>query len=88
MKEPTLGINPSAAPSVTSSFQHQALVLVKHEGPPLWINPRAAPSVTLFFQHQALLLMKHEGAHTRDEPFSCSQCDFEFSTSSTIIDEA
>ena len=37
---------------------------------------------------QVLLLKKHDRTHTRDEPFSYSQCDFEFSTSSTIIDEA
>ena len=30
-KEPTLGMNPLAAPSVTSSFQHQVLLLMKHE---------------------------------------------------------
>ena len=52
------------------------------------MNPWAAPSVTLILQHQALLLMKHEGAHTRDEPFGCSQCDFKFSTSSALIEGA
>ena len=36
------------------------------------------PSVGSFMLHQ-------ERTHTRDEPFGCSQCDFEFSTSSAII---
>ena len=31
MKNPTLGMNPLAAPIVTSNFQNQGLVFMKHE---------------------------------------------------------
>ena len=56
--------------------------------PTLGMNPLAAPSVTSSFQNQVLWLKKHEKTHTRDEPFGCSQCDFKFSTSSAVIEEA
>ena len=32
MKDPTVGMDPLAAPIVTSSLQNQGLVLMKHEG--------------------------------------------------------
>ena len=52
------------------------------------MNPLAAPSVTSSFQNQVLLLKKDEKTHTRDEPFGCYQCDFKFSKSSALIEEA
>ena len=56
--------------------------------PTLGMNPSAAPSVTLSFQHQMLLLKEHDRTHTMDEPFSRSQCDFEFSTASALFEAA
>ena len=51
-------MNPLAAPSVTSSFQNQVLLLKKHEKNTLGMNPLAAPSVTPSFQnHQVLIEM-------------------------------
>ena len=52
------------------------------------MNPLDAPSVTSSFQNKGLWLRKHEKTHTRDEPFGCSQCDFEFSKSSAFIEKA
>ena len=54
----------------------------------LWMNPMAAPSVTSSFQHQVLWLKMHEKTTLWDEPFGCSQCDFEFLTTSALIKEA
>ena len=117
MKVPTLWMNPSAAPSVTSCFQPQGLWLMKQDRthttdepfgcplcdwvfnircsdlwsmkvPTLWMNPSAASSVTSCFQPQVLWLIKQDRIHTRDEPFGCPLCDFEFSTTGALIDEA
>ena len=52
------------------------------------MNPLAAPSVTSSFQLQVLLLKEHEISHTRHEPLGCPQCDFEFSTSGALNEEA
>ena len=54
MKDPTLWMNPLAATSVTLIFQHQVLLLMKHEGAHSRDEPLVAPSVTSSFQHQML----------------------------------
>ena len=87
MKKPTLGMSPWAAPS-ERVFKIKCSYCRSWKKPTLGMNTLTAPSVTLSFQNQVLLLKKHEKTHTRDEPFGCSQCDFEFSKSSALIEEA
>ena len=57
MKEPTLVINRSAAPSVTKSVQHQAIYRHMKE-PTLEINHSAALNVATNAQHQVFKNMK------------------------------
>ena len=67
------------------------LVILRVESmkkPALGINPSVASNVTSRFLHQVLGMKKHARTRTRDEPFSCALCDFKFSTSSALIEEA
>ena len=57
MKEPTLVINHSAAPSVTKNVQHQAIYRHMKE-PTLEINHSAALNVATNAQHQVFKNMK------------------------------
>ena len=56
--------------------------------PTIGMKPSATPSVTSSFQHQVLSMKKHEKILTRNEPFSCPQCESEFSTSSALNEDA
>ena len=58
MKYLTLGKNP-LAPSVTLSFQHQVVLLKRHELSHTRSVPFGAPFVTSSFQNQVLLLKGH-----------------------------
>ena len=81
-------MNPSGVLSVTLSFQNQVFLLRNMIKPTLGKNPSGVLSVTSSFQNQVLLLKKHDKTHTRHEPFRCSQCDFEFSKPSALIEVA
>ena len=88
MKDLTLRMNLLAASIVTSSFQNQGLLLIKHERSHTKNEPFGCFYCDFEFQNQGLVLRKHERSHTGNEPFGCSHCDFEFSKLRASLDEA